>query len=244
MQRLEPVTPSLPSWWGRPTGGGAEPVAAQPGFVRRPVTAPVVQPPTILDRDFWIQPQGTANVLGKVAEAFVDAPFQDERQYSLASRFGAPQEPDIEQRRYTLPQFGERKAEFTNVLEHRQLVEAARLTGEAMFTYGQLPSVISTAVARELPFNPTSQLFQDVMQESFGVSGFDTPEEFLTRLGYIEFAPGQWEIQDPITVTGYGDGVYQGGGISPYTGTGYSAARGYGSDYGYRTGSTLVNWRI
>ncbi len=222
---LQPAQTASTGFVRRPVEPVAPVVPAQtatPGFVRRPVTAPVIRPP----KAPTITSIPAASQVGRWLG--IDTPTQ----------------PDIDQRRYTLPRFGEREVEFDNVLEHRQLVEAARLTGDAMFTYGKLPSVISTDVARELPFNPTSKLFQDMMQESFGVSGFDTPEEFLTRLGYIEFAPGQWEIQDPITVTGYGDGVYQGGGTSPYRGIGYSAARGYGSDYGYRTGSTLVNWRI
>jgi hypothetical protein len=109
-----------------------------------------------------------------------------------------------------------------------------------MFTYGQLPSVISSDVANELPFNPTSQLFQDMMMESFGVPGFETSDEFLTQLGYYEYEEGKWEILDPITVTGYGDGVYQGGGTSTRRGGGYSASRGSG----YSTGGSLVNWRI
>lgn len=242
---VEPVTPSLPPWWGQPTGGGVEPVVAQPGFVRRPAIPPTITPPvsvapTSLNLARREEPRVTSVAPTSINVAQL---ARDERRYVLP-QFQAPQAPDLEQRRYTLPRFGERRVEFDNVLEHRQLIEAARLTGEAMFVYGQLPSVISTDVARELPYNPTSKLFQDVMFESFGVPGFDTPEEFLARLGYIEFAPGQWEIQDPITVTGYGDGAYQGGGTSPYSGVRYSAARGYGSDYGYRTGSTLVNWRI
>ena len=154
-----------------------------------------------------------------------------------------PQQPPyVDQRQYTLTQFGERPPDLglDGTLNQQQLAEAARLTGEAMFVYGQMPDVISIDVARELPFNPTSELFQDIMQESFGVPGFETADEWLTQLGYVEYAPGKWEIQDPVTVTGYGDGAYQGGGISPSRGAGPSASRGAG----YSTGGSLVNWRI
>jgi len=153
---------------------------------------------------------------------------------------------DIDQRQYNLPQFGDSSGAAASglgidgTLNQQQLAYAASLTGTAMFVYGQLPDVISTQVAAELPFNPTSGLFQNVMQEAFGVDGFDTPDEWLTALGYYEYAPGQWEILDPVTVTGYGDGYYQGGGVSPSSGPGSSAARGSG----YSQGGSLVNWRI
>ena len=151
---------------------------------------------------------------------------------------------EIERRRYTIPQFGEQPDNLYGIsgtLNSQQLAEAARLTGDAMFTYGQLPDVISIDVARELPYNPTSELFQQVMMDSFGVPGFDTADEFLAQLGYQEYEDGKWEILDPITVTGYGDAVYQGGGISPSSGAGTSAARG---GQGYRQGGSLINWRI
>jgi hypothetical protein len=168
-------------------------------------------------------------------------PYQDERQYTLP-QFGTPPVSDIEQRQYTLPQFGEPPSRLglDNTLNRQQLAEAARLTGDAMFTYGQLPSVISSDVANELPYNPTSQLFQDMMMDSFGVPGFETSDEFLTQLGYQEYEPGKWEILDPISITGYGDGVYQSGGTSSRSGGGYSPSRGYG----YSQGGSLVNWRI
>jgi hypothetical protein len=169
-------------------------------------------------------------------------PYQDERQYDLSSQFGTQQAVDIEQRQYTIPQFGEQPSRFglSGTLNRQQLAEAARLTGDAMFTYGQLPSVISSDVANELPYNPTSQLFQDMMMDSFGVPGFETSDEFLTQLGYQEYEPGKWEILDPISITGYGDGVYQSGGTSSRSGGGYSPSRGYG----YSQGGSLVNWRI
>ena len=76
--------------------------------------------------------------------------------------------------------------------------------------------------------------------DSFGVPGFDTADEWLTRLGYQEYEPGKWEILDPITITGYGEGVYQSGGTSPSSGVRYSAARGGG----YSRGGSLVSWNI
>ena len=84
---VEPVAP-LPSWWGKPTGGGAEPVAAQPGFVRRPVTAPVRQPQT----SRFGEP---IDLGGQIGLSFADVPlgrepYRDERRYDLSSRFGIP----------------------------------------------------------------------------------------------------------------------------------------------------------
>ena len=150
---------------------------------------------------------------------------------------------DVEQRQYNLPQFGTPPTDglgLSNTLNKAQLAEAARLTGDAMFTYGKLPSVISSDVANQLPYNPSSDLFKNVMQDAFGVDGFETSDEFLTKLGYYEYEEGKWEILDPVTVTGYGDGSYQGGGVSSSRGGGYSPARGSG----YSTGGSLVNWRI
>ena len=190
---------------------------------------------------FGLKPQGSQNVLGGVSDAFTNKTYQDDRQYDLSNRYGAPQQTDIEQRQYNLPQFGtppDGKFGLDNTLDKGQLAEAARLTGEAMFTYGQLPSVISSDVANQLPYKPTSDLFKSVMQDAFGVDGFETSDEFLTKLGYYEYEKGKWEILDPITVTGYGDGVYQSGGTSSSRGGGYSPSRGYS------TGGSLVNWRI
>ena len=161
------------------------------------------------------------------------------------SPWTTPEKPtasaDINQRRYTLPQFGTPSSEsgfgLDGTLNRAQLAEAARLTGDAMFTYGKLPSVISSDVANQLPYKPKSDLFKNVMQDAFGVDGFETSDEFLTKLGYYEYEKGKWEIQDPVTVTGYGAGYYQGGGISGGGGGG-SASRGYAA------GGALVNWRI
>ena len=205
---------------------------ASPGFVRRPV-APA---PPAKDSIFGLRPQGSQNILGGIVEAFIDAPYQDARKYTMP-QYGAPAQPDIEQRRYNLPQFGTRST-MPKTLNRQQLAEAARLTGEAMFVYGKMPDVISTDVARELPFKPSSDQFKNLFQEAWGVEGFDTAEEWLTRLGYQEYEPGKWEILDPIAVTGYGDGVYQGGGMRSRGGS--SASRGSG----YASGGSLVNWRI
>ena len=92
---VEPVTPSLPPWWGQPTGGGIEPVAAQPSFVRRPVTAPVIQQRTSIFGE-------PIDLGGPTGFSFADVPlgrepYRDERQYDLSSRFGIPREPDERQ---------------------------------------------------------------------------------------------------------------------------------------------------
>lgn len=206
---------------------------ASPSFVRRPVTAPTAPVPQTGFRELDTGLYGQQDV-GQVA-------LSAAQQTPLVNQT-TPNIQDIERRRYALPQFGDQPSGLglDGVLNRQQLAEARRLTGISMFVYGKMPSVISTDVASGLPFEPTSKLFQDVMRESFGVTGFDTSDEFLTRLGYVEYAPGQWEIQDPVTITGYGNGSYQGGSTARRTGQGTSAARGSG----YSTGGSLVNWRI
>ena len=227
---VEPVAPVVPAQ------------TASTSFVRRPVE-PIVAPPQQV-----LTPVSVAPTSLNLARTTTEAP----RITSVAPTAinvaeplpppQTPQVPDIDQRQYTLPQFGEQPTGFglDGTLNRAQLAEARRLTGTSMFVYGKLPSVISIDVARGLPYNPTSKLFQDLMQESFGVPGFDTPDEWLTQLGYQEYEPGKWEILDPITITGYGEGVYQSGGTSPSSGVRYSAARGGG----YSRGGSLVSWNI
>ena len=171
----------------------ATPRAASQGGAPRAPAAPKV--PTVLDKEFWVAPQGSQNILGGVADAFINKPYQDDRRYDFSSRYGTPPTTDIEERRYSLPQFGERTDSshgLSGTLNKQQLAEAARYTGDAMFTYGKLPSVISSDVADQLPYNPKSAQFKSVMQDAFGVDGFESSGEFLTKLGYHEYEEGKW----------------------------------------------------
>ena len=87
----EPVAP-LPSWWGKPTGGGVEPVAARPSFVRRPVEPVTSKPATSIFGE-------PIDLGGRIGLSFADVPlgrepYRDERRYDLSSRFGVPTTSD------------------------------------------------------------------------------------------------------------------------------------------------------
>ena len=114
----------------------------------------------------------------------------------------------------------------TQTYEDALVASAARLTGEAIFQYGQIPNVISTTVANQLPYT---------------YYGYSSADQFLEDLGYFEQAPGQW-IQGEgggttTTTTGGGGGSATTSYRRAITGGGYT-----GRYAGASTG--LINWRI
>jgi len=107
---------------------------------------------------------------------------------------------------------------------------AARLTGEAIFQYGQIPNVISTTVANQLPYT---------------YYGYSSADEFLTDLGYFEQAPGQWIQGDGGGGWDAGTGDDGGGGGGSATTSYQRAISGGGYTGRYAGASTgLINWRI
>ncbi|UOF79174.1 lysin motif [Caudoviricetes sp.] len=111
-----------------------------------------------------------------------------------------------------------------------QYAGAARYTGEAVQEFietkdrRKLPNVISTRVAADLPF--------------YNRAGVPV-EDWLTGMGYYEFATGQWRILDPTSKyggKGGGGGKYSSGGGGRRTGGGYPRYPGGGGGGGRRTG--------
>ena len=113
----------------------------------------------------------------------------------------------------------------TQTYEDQLVASAARLTGAAIFNYGQIPNVISATVANQLPYTHY---------------GYASADAFLEDLGYFEQAPGQWIQGEGGGTTGAGSGTTQSGTFSyqqALTGGGYA-----GRYSGASTG--LINWRI
>ncbi len=130
-----------------------------------------------------------------------------------------------------------------------QLAEASRLTAISMFgpyfnqnLTGALPNKISQEVADELAgfiINPQNENLQNAYFENFGVTGFESTEQFLETLGYIEVEDGEWWLP-PVD-----EGASAAGGFS-YTPTNYGRNT-FGYNYSPRgayAGGNLVNWRI
>ena len=111
----------------------------------------------------------------------------------------------------------------TKTYEDQLIADSARLTGQAIFNYGKIPNVISTAVANQLPYT---------------YYGYSSADQFLKDLGYYEQSPGQW-IQGEA-----GAGTTTGGGSSGTSS--YRYATSGGGYTGRYTGSYygLMNWRI
>ena len=111
----------------------------------------------------------------------------------------------------------------TKTYEDQLIADSARLTGQAIFNYGQIPNVISTTVANQLPYT---------------YYGYSSADQFLKDLGYYEQSPGQW-IQGEAGV-----GTTAGGGLSGTSSYRYATSGGgYTGRYaGASTG--LMNWRI
>jgi hypothetical protein len=134
-----------------------------------------------------------------------------------------------------------------------QLAEAARWTAISIFgpyfnqnLEGALPNKISQEVADELAgfiINPQNENLQNAYLENFGVTGFESTEQFLETLGYIEVEDGEWWL--PPVADAAASGAASAGGYS-YTPTNYGRNT-FGYNYSPRgayAGGNLVNWRI
>lgn len=125
------------------------------------------------------------------------------------------------------------------------LADSARWTGNSMFSYGARPNLLTERVVDELPYKS---------------AGFNSPQEFLTGMGYMPDPnnPGLWirlDTGDPkITGAGGsgGGGAYRTYGKPLYNyGWGYGRSYG-GGGYGYGGGGgggggynpALIRWNI
>lgn len=125
----------------------------------------------------------------------------------------------------------------------RDLANAARYSGLAIESYintgnrEQLPRILSDRLVDELPF-PTMA----------GLSSRD----WLSQMGYVEYEPGKWRIQDPrqfSTLLPGGDygNNWEDWGKSPWQDWGGGWGGGGWQDWGNNTYTPklgLVNWRI
>ena len=237
---VEPVAP-LPSWWGKPTGGGAEPVAAQPGFVRRPVTAPVRQPQTSIFGE-------PIDLGGQIGLSFADVPlgrepYRDERRYDLSSRFGVP--PAV-----------------PNVIDYSRLTpgEPSRLTGPEYPAIGSEQAYLGPVAQAEEFFLGAGERrglgssYIGISQEDrkppaalslstirILTSDTDVTIEDIERIYEYNPETGHYLLKESTGRDGVWDGAWAAGGAA----TNYPRASGPGYTGRYAGASGgLINWRI
>jgi hypothetical protein len=123
-------------------------------------------------------------------------------------------------------------------LTRSDLATAARLSGQAIFQFGERPNVMSTDVALQFPLEAKSTQLQNAYMDFFGTTKLDNVEQMMTGLGYQYEGNGKWKRLDPITFSGT-SGRYGR----------YGSRRGYGIRSGGSPSARvstngLVNWRI
>lgn len=180
---------------------------------------------------------------GRIGLSFADkplsqTPYQDERQYAL-SRFDASQ-TTLEQRQYTLPQFGTTSTRRTDQIPFAMMRDAASYTSQSLFggydvrTQGFFEGAYDRQGNLINPELKPNMLTPELAQLMWPYAG----EAVRVSLGYNPEAP--YELLEEVSGRGVAGGGDGGGGArsisgrAPSIGTGVPRFSGWG----------LTMWRI